>query len=482
MPSRRLDAAVTGGLLTRLGAGGINRASLAAKLRTVAIMFKMVSRNFGFLLWSLMVAVFVLVVAEVGAQIYYVAYKPRTALIVDTELFHYHPSVVHTIRPGAEVRSGQRNAVLYGYFGDQPDCAKDGLVFKVNTHGFRTPEFSSFGPKAEDEIRVIIVGGSASISWNVGEACTLDVQLKEQLEQSYPNKKFTIINIGSGAWKSFQELNSVQRYGLRLEPDLIIAFNGFNDMSHAHSMDALQAYAEGHNTTAFRDYYNKFHRPVRYLINALALPRFVRDMSRGIGSSQAQAMTSHEIPATRNDADAPLRAEKAEMGRLFTRVKSYPIDLEELRKRRDFSPYAEHVMDVYTKNLGMMARSAEVIGAKLLVFMQPNLYLRRTPTKDEFNNFWRNYARGANFVSYTHLVSYERLKEMSKKITNLYVEDGNKFTQSAPEHIFGDYCHMNSYGYSLMAKGITETVSRYSLLNDRIAGGNTGDAAGESGM
>ncbi|MCP4245072.1 MAG: hypothetical protein GY772_31415, partial [bacterium] len=102
--------------------------------------------NAAWLLQRLMVAIFVLVLAELGAQFYYASFKPRTALIIDTELFHYHPAVVHTIRPNAEVRLGQTDAVLYGYFGDQKQCAKDGVVFKINSHGFRTPEVTAHPP------------------------------------------------------------------------------------------------------------------------------------------------------------------------------------------------------------------------------------------------------------------------------------------------------------------------------------------------
>ena len=63
------------------------------------------------------------------------------------------------------------------------------------------------------------------------------------LTQRFPNKIFRVFNLGSGAWKSFQELIAIERYGIDIKPDLIIAFDGFNDITHSYNSDVRGAYA-----------------------------------------------------------------------------------------------------------------------------------------------------------------------------------------------------------------------------------------------
>ena len=128
-------------------------------------MIKQLFSNIGFIFWSLLIAIFLLFLGEVGAQLYYSTYKPRTGYIIDTELFYYSPTLVHTIRPNSVYRLNDKGNILARYFSDNEGCARnDGVIAQFNSDGFRNTEFSSIGDKLDNEYRIVIVGGSASIS------------------------------------------------------------------------------------------------------------------------------------------------------------------------------------------------------------------------------------------------------------------------------------------------------------------------------
>ena len=321
-------------------------------------------------LFSIVVAILFILAAEMTAQFYFSINKAKTGPAMDTALFHYHPRVVHThprnltIQVGVEQYESNSAESLFARFFDLSDdsqCAKNGIVFKSNSLGFRTLEFSELEEKTKDTVRIIILGGSASISWNIGEACTLDRKLQKHLSRSLPKHDVQIINLGNGAWKSFQELAALQQYGLELEPDIVIAFNGFNDMSHSTSMAPTRAYASGHNEAAFRTYYRSVHEPTRHFVNALSLPRLIKLLTAS-KTSPVLTEDSEKIKKSeyrRSDITAPLTSSNPVRGQLSTRVIQYPLDREKIKARTDFLPYATEVITNYTRNIELMAKSIE---------------------------------------------------------------------------------------------------------------------------
>ena len=88
----------------------------------------------------------------------------------------------------------------------------------------------------------------------MSEACTLDANLRRLLAVRFPGKSIKVFNLGNGAWKSLQELIAIQRFGLDIKPDLIIAFNGFNDIEHSYSSAIGAPYAGWRMWEAFNRY------------------------------------------------------------------------------------------------------------------------------------------------------------------------------------------------------------------------------------
>lgn len=148
--------------------------------------------------------------------------KPtNNPIALDVALFPCKHYLVTTHPRNLEL--GKSGHVLESYFAKDECTAPDGITARFNSDGFRTQELHQVPAKDQNEIRIIITGGASAVSWRTGEACTLDNHLYHLFEKHFPNQKIRIFNLSNASWKSFQELLALQLYGLKLDPDLIIA-------------------------------------------------------------------------------------------------------------------------------------------------------------------------------------------------------------------------------------------------------------------
>ena len=67
----------------------------------------------------------------------------------------------------------------------------------------------------------------------MGDSCTefgrYDVALKSFMDQQYPNRPFTFVNMGVGGWSSYQGLQQLIRDVVPMKPRLITIYYGWND-------------------------------------------------------------------------------------------------------------------------------------------------------------------------------------------------------------------------------------------------------------
>ena len=275
---------------------------------------------------------------------------------VDAALFPYQPYLV-SVQP-KNLRLGGGGHLLDKYFSHSKECdAPGGVTAQFNSLGFRSPEFTGLPPKEENELRVVVTGGSVAVSWNIGEACTLDRKLEKILSEKFPNKKVRVFNLASAAWKSFQELIAIQLYGLDIRPDAVIALDGFNDVQHSFSMDIRQPYSGYMIQTAFSDYVGKLRAGPGQLLSQISFVGRIREFLNrrpvGAGSSEKAGQ------------DLPLTATGSGPGKMSTRPQ-FPLDPEALARRTDFDPYAREVVNSYRDNLSTMTKSVDGVGAKII--------------------------------------------------------------------------------------------------------------------
>ncbi len=110
-----------------------------------------------------------------------------------------------------------------------PDYPEGGdLVFTTDSRGFRTPEFTSSKP--ESTFRIVVLGGSTVVAAQTNDQ-TFPALLQDQLNAS-SSRTIEVINAGVPTWTSTQELFLLATEVLNWEPDLVIVYDGRNDLHY----------------------------------------------------------------------------------------------------------------------------------------------------------------------------------------------------------------------------------------------------------
>lgn len=147
---------------------------------------------------------------------------------------------------------------------DGPEPFKVGV--QLNAHGFRAHEFPT--RKAADDIVVICLGGSTT--WGAiapSNADTWPERLEAHLAAAYPNKHVRVYNLGLSGATTAMNLTILSTLAVHLQPDLVIAYEGFNDAGAADSTNFRTDHAH---------YYVDFHPDSTWLGFRHGMPDVLR--------------------------------------------------------------------------------------------------------------------------------------------------------------------------------------------------------------
>lgn len=106
-----------------------------------------------------------------------------------------------------------------------------GSVATVNAMGFRGAVVSRSRPPKV--FRIVLLGGSTTHGWGVGDDETIDVYLKTLLRQRHPDREFDVINLAFDGYDAYQIYERLRSDGIPLAPDLAIVNSGVNDVRNA---------------------------------------------------------------------------------------------------------------------------------------------------------------------------------------------------------------------------------------------------------
>lgn len=148
-------------------------------------------------------------------------------LLVNRPLLKLYP----TIERPEEIFSSLTPASLqwspYEHWSTRPNLR--GRFFRTNTLGFRGSETTVQKPAGR--FRIVVLGGSAA--WGLGctaDARTVPGRLEARLREQYPGRDIEVINAGQFGFVSGQELIYYHRVIVPFAPDLILLFDGYNDI------------------------------------------------------------------------------------------------------------------------------------------------------------------------------------------------------------------------------------------------------------
>jgi len=104
-----------------------------------------------------------------------------------------------------------------------------------NSHGFRGEDFSE--TKSHNTFRIFAVGGSTTFGAAVNDDETWPGHLQHIINEKITGKKIEVINAGKGGVATVHEYELIKDKITSLDPDLIIMYDGWNELRFQLSID-----------------------------------------------------------------------------------------------------------------------------------------------------------------------------------------------------------------------------------------------------
>ena len=106
-------------------------------------------------------------------------------------------------------------------------------TININSHGFRGPEFEA--EKPDDTYRIFVIGGSSAFGIGTADGSTIPAHLERMYREAnpFPQLRIEVINAGMVHAQSYTESLMVKNQILQLDPDLLIVYDGHNDIQYS---------------------------------------------------------------------------------------------------------------------------------------------------------------------------------------------------------------------------------------------------------
>ena len=284
----------------------------------------------------------------------------------------------------------------------------------LNSRGFRGREWSE--PKRPGTFRIVVTGGSAAFGMGASSGdWTLPAQLEAQLNAD-GGERFEVLNAGVIGYTATQELLLFATELSVLEPDLLIAFDGWNDFEIARetpgSQPLLPVYFK-----AFDDLAAESVDPIRRLFG---------------WSMIWQGLER--------------RADKRARNQLLAERDAGPLE----------AVVHPQCWEVYRHALTQLTRLAVADGAGVILCLQPTALLQAGPGEGP------KPPAGERSRS---IGVYPRFGEIAASVAAhegaTYV-NAQDLLRGESEPVFCDVVHLTDRGYQAVARGLLEPVLRLS--------------------
>ena len=114
--------------------------------------------------------------------------------------------------------------------GKESGTKRDCLEETYNSYGLRTPEFEK--EKPDNTFRIFTLGGSTTWGAGTSDDETWPVHLQKIINEKITDKEIEVINGGFPGGTTESEYGSIKNKLLLFDPDLIIMYDGWNDIPH----------------------------------------------------------------------------------------------------------------------------------------------------------------------------------------------------------------------------------------------------------
>ena len=275
--------------------------------------------------------------------------------------------------------------------------------------------------KKDDAYRIFVLGGSTVFNGNPPIPALLEAEFR-----AHGFETVNVYNFGVVASMSGMEIARIVFEVSDLQPDLIVLYNGGNDIFSPWCCDPRPGY------------------PYNFL--------------------------AYEAnPILQKDMDAYPAAALILYGSNIFRYLFPDFFLERFtaldRKRKDAEWLSEawgiRIADTYINNMIKADKLARAFDSDLIVFFQPLLYYKKSLTPEER----KHYPKQTNYPNYVKKTILQKAIAAQKQTPLRFVNLSDMFT-SASEQIFTDHIHITQAAKTVIAKSLYQHIR--SVFNDRI--------------
>lgn len=216
-----------------------------------------------FIFW-IMFAVVILAIVEVGLRIWY--YEDPLCNIIGSDAYKNVPDDLQ------KKICFDAIDIMWNYYPIvyiQPNQNLN--TIHIDSDGFRGPEITK--EKPTDTYRIFVVGGSAAFGWgSTSDDTTIAAYLQKDFESTHHNFKVQVINAGIGGALSLTEVEYVKNKLLDYKPDLIVIYDGYNDLiesARAANQPIIKESFADKIIVAYKKFFSFYKTPVigQFLLN-----------------------------------------------------------------------------------------------------------------------------------------------------------------------------------------------------------------------
>ncbi len=313
------------------------------------------------------------------------------------------------------VRSA-RKPKPYIMFGGEKNGVMNNNKETFNSMGYRGQEPSM--PKPQGEFRIFMLGGSTVVKGEPPIATLLESEFKKD------NKKnVKVYNFGIVSDISSMELSQIVFEISDLQPDLIIMYNGANDILHPYTWDPRPGY------------------PFNFIVYE----------NNPLLESDIKTYPTFNLLLYGSNLARTLFA------RYF--VKAF-VPLEQERKKVNWGSeqWRDEIAEVYMKNIVKANRISKTFGSDFIVFLQPLVYFKDALSEEEKTHRWNEDLKEHCLDMRSRILS--KVKLCSEESKPLFIDLSDLY-DNTPTRIFIDEAHTLQEGKPMMAKAIYENLTSH---------------------
>ena len=276
-------------------------------------------------------------------------------------------------------------------------------TININSEGFRGDEII---PEQENDYKIFMIGGSTVFGAGMkNDNLTIPAQLELNLKNKFEN--IQVINAGVSSITSFEELYIIENKIYSMDPDMIIVYDGANDV-HYKRIEMPEIKKSEEESFKFKSIQKFYRTPVmiyRYII---------------------QPMENSNILNIQND-DFIRESEKTN------------------------SELSQILGNVWYDRINKFCEKSSEMNIKSIVIIQPTIYNANKPISISEEPFFYKNPFGEE--------TFKEIVENSKKLSNCtLVKDYTNIFDDSNESLFYDSVHLNDKGNSLIAQKIYDEI------------------------